>query len=385
MSREMRRFSAWYAMVQIAALAWLGSAEAAPPAGTPVFIQVQGLAPASIGLNGFIVGGDFTEGGAFHWMPTSGVTLIGGESGNVSRDGRTTVGRVADANGNDQPAIWSGGTSWRLLGPLVPNALPCQGVLGSANAVSGDGHFLVGGGYYGTSVTNACASGSFSAFRWDESSGYVLLGEPGRASRADAISADGRVIVGYQQGTLTGAEGVKWVDGKQETIIGPLGVPVGYARAVNRDGTLIAGTACIPDVTPGNGPTAWAWTSAGGVKCYPVVDIPLWVPWSDLRHKGYNTYIYAVSDDGRIMGGDIQFDLGYGETESVVWFDGEPVFLRDYLRSHGYPDAFEGHNNTGRISAVSPDGRVIVGYNGGLLGSVNLNGFIVILPELDKK
>ena len=29
--------------------------------------------------------------------------------------------------------------------------------------------------------------------------------------------------------------------------------------------------------------------------------------------------------------------------------------------------------------------RVIVGYNGGLLGSVNLNGFIVILPELDKK
>jgi uncharacterized membrane protein len=107
------------------------------------------------------------------------------------------------------------------------------------------------------------------------------------------------------------------------------------------------------------------------------------VPWIDRRNQLYNVYIYAVSDDGRVMGGGIQFDLAQGETESVVWFDGEPVFLRDYLRSHGYPDAFEGHNNTGQITAISPDGRVIVGHNGGLLGAVNLNGFIVILPELD--
>jgi uncharacterized membrane protein len=96
-------------------------------------------------------------------------------------------------------------------------------------------------------------------------------------------------------------------------------------------------------------------------------------------------YIRAVSDDGRVMGGSIDFNLADGETESVVWFDGEPVFLRDYLRSHGYPDAFEGHNNTGLITAISPDGRVIVGTNGGLLGPANDNGFIVILPELGKK
>jgi hypothetical protein len=48
-----------------------------------------------------------------------------------------------------------------------------------------------------------------------------------------------------------------------------------------------------------------------------------------------------VSDDGRVMGGDIQFDTAAGEEESVLWFDGEPVFLRDYLRDHGYPDAFK--------------------------------------------
>jgi hypothetical protein len=83
------------------------------------------------------------------------------------------------------------------------------------------------------------------------------------------------------------------------------------------------------------------------------------------------------------MGGAIHFDIAAGEEESVIWLDGEPVFLRDYLRSHGYPDAFEDHFNTGRITAVSPDGRVLVGHNGGPFGAINRYGFVVILPELD--
>jgi uncharacterized membrane protein len=362
-------------------LTCLGTAEAAPPAGKPVFIQVQGLAPTSVGLNGFVTAGDFTEGGGFFWMPTSGVTLIGGKSGTISRDGQTIVGRVADASGNDQPAIWAGGTSWRLLGPLVPNAVPCQRTLGFATAVSGDGRIVVGGGYYDTRPADTCAS--FSAFRWDESSGYTLLGSlSGLASRADAISADGRVIVGYEEATSgpVAINGAKWVDGREEIIRGPLG-PVGFARAVNRDGTLIAGTACTPDL-PNQPPNAFAWTAAGGVQCYPV-EAPVWVRWA--RGFNYNTYIYAVSDDGRVMGGDIQFDVAAGDEESVLWFDGEPVFLRDYLRDHGYPDAFEGHFNTGRITGISPDGRTIVGHNGGPFGAVNRYAFVVILPELDEE
>jgi hypothetical protein len=58
---------------------------------------------------------------------------------------------------------------------------------------------------------------------------------------------------------------------------------------------------------------------------------------------------------------------------------------RDYLHSHGYPGAFEGHFNTGRIIGISPDGRTIVGHNGGPFGSINRYGFIVILPELDEQ
>jgi len=180
MSPAIRRRLARCAMAQVAVSAWPGSAEAAPPAGKPVFIQVQGLVPTSIGLNGFITAGDFTEGGAFYWMPTSGVTLIGGDSGNISRDGRTIVGKLRDTNGVDQPAMWAGGTSWRLLGPLVPNAQRCDQTVDFATATR-DGRYVVGGGYYGTSLTNACLF--FSAFRWDESTGYVLpSGSDGRAS-----------------------------------------------------------------------------------------------------------------------------------------------------------------------------------------------------------
>jgi|SRR4029453_372681 hypothetical protein len=73
-------------------LASLGIAEAAPPAGKPVFIHIEALAPTSVGLNGFVVAGDFTEGGAFQWMPTSGVTLVGGGLGWAASAamGRTT-------------------------------------------------------------------------------------------------------------------------------------------------------------------------------------------------------------------------------------------------------------------------------------------------------
>src|SRR5512134_1502277 len=81
-----------------------GTAEAAPPAGKPVFIQVQGLAPTSVGQNGFVVAGDFTEGGAFYWMPTSGVTLVGGGQAFVSRDGKAMVGTILDQNRIQQAA-----------------------------------------------------------------------------------------------------------------------------------------------------------------------------------------------------------------------------------------------------------------------------------------
>jgi uncharacterized membrane protein len=361
-------------------VASLGIAEAAPPAGKPVFIHVQGLAPTSVGQNGFVVAGDFTEGGAFQWMPTSGVTLVGGGlgTGYISRDGKAMAGTVIDLNKIQQAARWDGERSWRTLGPLVPNAVPCQQSLSSATGTSGDGRVIVGGGWYGTNPASPCDLST--AFRWEESTGYVLLPtQDGDFTRAQAVSADGNVVVGFDTALNGLRRGVKWVDGKHELIRGPLGEVIS-AWAVNRDGTVIGGSGCTFDL-PNQPPSAWSWTAAGGVECH-TAEPPPWVRW--VRGNNYNTYIYAVSDDGRVLAGDIQFDTAQGEEESVIWFDGEPVYLRDYLRANGYPDAFKDQLNTGKITAVSADGRVLVGHNAGIAGP-NRWGFIVILPGLNAK
>ena len=79
-------------------LASLGIAEAAPPAGKPVFIHVE-------------------------------------------------AGTVLDQNSIQHAARWEGGRSWRILDPLVPNAVPCEKSLSVAMGTSGDGRVVVGSGW----------------------------------------------------------------------------------------------------------------------------------------------------------------------------------------------------------------------------------------------
>ena len=191
----------------------------------------------------------------------------------------------------------------------------------------------------------------------------------GESTRANAVSADGRVVVGWEQHATGFRQAAKWVDGREE-LIRPAGL-LGEAHATNRDGSLIVGGGCNPERAVGP-PTAWTWTQAAGVRCFPVR--PSWA-----LDKPYNAFMLATSDDGRVIGGSLAFGL---DAESVVWFDGEPFFLRDYLRSHGVPDAFEGWVNTGFVSDVSPDGRTLVGYGA---GPRTFQGWMVVLPELSDR
>jgi probable HAF family extracellular repeat protein len=350
-----------------AALAWLGTAQAKPPEGTALLILLRPEAlPSAVGANGFVVAGTFFGGGGFHWMPTSDVTDIGGtQTVAVSRDGRTIVGSALDSGRFENAALWTGGTTWRVLGSIRPGAQPCDRFLSSAFDASDDGKVVVGLAWDGCAVARA--------FRWEESTGMVDLGVLGRnVSRASGVSGDGRVVVGFDEAPDGFRQGVKWVDGREQLIRGRSGVAVGEAHGANRDGSLIVGTNCNPlDFT--GPPTAWAWTAAAGVTC-STVDPPFWVP-----PFPYQLLMQSSSDDGRVIGGALSFGL---DAESVVWFDGEPVMLRDYLRSHGVPDAFEGWYNTGYVNAVSADGRILVGYGAGIR---TFQGFLVVLPRMDSK
>jgi len=350
----------------LAAAAWLSTAAAAAPDGTPLFIELPtNVLPAAVGANGFVVVGSFYSGGAFHWMPTSGVTPIGGFAGiAVSRDGETIVGNKFDESRREQAAIWVGGTEWRLLGSIAPDAQPCDLLLSSSYGASGDGSVVVGLAWNGCKIARA--------FRWEESTGMVDLGTiSGGSTRANGVSANGRVVVGWDTHPTGVRQGARWVDGKGELFVGPSGW-VGEAFGVNSDGSLIVGGNCDPASYPAPA-SAWTWTQAEGIRCFPVRR-PSWA--QDLP---YQVLMQEPSDDGRVIGGSLSFGL---EAQSLLWFDGEPFFLRDYLREHGVPDAFQGWVNTGFVTGVSPDGRTLVGYGAGPTG---FQGYVVLLPKLGAK
>jgi probable HAF family extracellular repeat protein len=314
--------------------------------------------PTDVSANGSVVVGAYREPSGFYWMPTTGDIFIGGKGASAgSRDGRTIVGTAADSRGIEQAAIWQRAAEWRLLGSIAPNATPCDALLSSSYDTSDDGKVIVGLAWNGCSVARA--------FRWEEATGMIDLGSTvaGRSSRANGVSGDGRVVVGWQDTPLR--HGARWVDGQQQLFTGPSGI-VGEAQAANRDGSIIVGQTCefSSAQNPFANQRAWIWTARDGVQC---LEPPR------LRPGNFIGLALAMSDDGRIVGGGHSFGL---ESEAVLWIDRETAYLKDYLRANGVPNAFEGWVNTGFITGVSPDGRVLVGYGA---GPRDFQGYLVIL------
>jgi uncharacterized membrane protein len=196
------------------------------------------------------------------------------------------------------------------------------------------------------------------------------------STRANEVSGDGRVVVGWQVSDTGLRLGAKWVNGQMELIRNASGRPVGEAFAANRDGSIIVGWACDlfnPNPADPQTTAAWRWTASGGTQCFAIAR-PTWLP-----NLPYLVRMSETSDDGRVIGGAYTFGL---DSESVIWLDDQPYFLQDYLRTNGVRNAFERWVNTGFVTGVSADGRTIVGYGAGRTG---FQGYLVILPERDSK
>ena len=329
----------------------------------PVWIELPpGVIPAAVSADGFTVVGSILGGGpgrftdrAFYWQPTTGVVPLGGTQGSaVSADGRVIAGRALDASGNENAAIWQGGTDWRLLGSFTREAQSCDRLLSGTFGMNDDGRIIVGLGWDGCSIAHG--------FLWEESSGVIDLGSsvPGRSSRANDVSGAGQVIVGWQDAADGFRQGAVWRDGRQEIVIGPFGV-VGEAKDTNSDGSIIVGQNCDPLAQ-----AAWSLRPERGVECH-AIEPPDPDPF-------FVTAMLATSEDGSVIGGSWA-RASFGE--AVLWLDETPQFLKDYLRANGVPDAFENWFSTGFITDVSRDGRVIIGQGA---GPTNFQGYIVILP-----
>lgn len=324
----------------------------------PLLIELPaGTLPLAVNANGTVIGG-LKTGGGFYWMPTTGDIYLGGDTAMASsRDGRTIVGSAFDARKIRQAGIWQRAAEWRLLGSIVPNAAPCDDLLSSSYGTSADGKVIVGLAWNGCNIARA--------FRWEESTGMVDLGSTvaGRSSRANGISGDGKVVIGWQEHSTGPRQGARWVNGHQELFSGSDGF-VGEAHGANSDGSIVVGQVCRFTGSLEQIQSAWIWTARDGVQCVPVPRPKL---------TGAIGIMFSTSEDGRVIGGSQSFGL---ESEAVIWIDRSPSYLKDYLKAHGVPTAFDGWINTGFVTSVSPDGRILVGYGA---GPRDFQGYIVIL------
>jgi uncharacterized membrane protein len=183
----------------------------------------------------------------------------------------------------------------------------------------------------------------------------------GVSSSAYAISADGSVIVGWDQHPtagypFAGRRGVVWWEG-QERLINPFGY-AGHAAATTYNGSLIVGQWHPTNNQPDGLATTYklgAWDglleNLGAVRQNPIVD----------RTQAASEP-YAISDDGRVVVGENgSGDVPGQPRQAYIWTpETGMMFVSDYLTSKGVTT----HNGwvLGAATAVTPDGRIIAGH-----------------------
>lgn len=289
---------------------------------------------------------------AFRWVDGSGMEdpglgdLTGGnfssEAFGVSADGSVIVGKSLSGSGTEA-FRWVSGSGMSGLSDLTGGNFSSE-----AFGVSADGSVVVGRG--------STASGP-KAFRWT-SSGLTDLGDltGGRVySAATGVSADGSIVVGMSMSD-NGIEAFNWVSGSgmEDPGLGDLpgGPFMSMAEAVsmvspvpdddtNADGRVIVGSGLS-----GSGIMAMRYQNN------------VMRPLGDLSGGTVHSVAKGVSEDGSII-------VGFGTDGS-----GRKAFIWDATnRMRDLKTVLEGDYGLTltdwtltEATAISPDGRVIVGY-----------------------
>jgi uncharacterized membrane protein len=334
--------------VAVASTAWAGGKTEFKNFG-----QV-GFVPMSLTADGSkAVGTAYFGAPGFTWSENEGLVTIGGGCGagtfSISGDGSTVVGCTLDENGKQVAAKWLGGEDWLSLGS-VPGAVSCDASLSSSWGVDYFGHTAVGLAW----LAQQCRAHAGS---WDLVGGGPAtdLGSlvTNRATRANGISGDGQVIVGWQDDQFGQRQGAQWVGGVESSVLTPAGDHVGEVAWVNFDGTAMCGSNY-----PYGSPDAWVWTSRDGFTTINTGPI----------YKN-NVAGISASDDGSIVIGIARDPLG--NAKSWFYTHGKLTWMSEYLgKKHlaaGWTDV--------RLTAISADGNTIAGY--GLNTDHQVEGFVI--------
>jgi uncharacterized membrane protein len=194
----------------------------------------------------------------------------------------------------------------------------------------------------GSVVGLGWAGCSASAFRWDAVNGMVSLGSrDGGASRANDVSADGSVIVGWDDAPDGSRRGAMWVGGAERLL--SRGRFLGGAEAVSSDGSVIVGGGAGY-----HGKQAYRWTQGSGARLLGKL------PGGGTLARAS---ALATTDDGNVVVGF----SGAAFRDAFVWSKATGMLnLQDYLVGLGV-SGLEGWRLDTAL-AISSDGTTIAGW-----------------------
>ena len=289
----------------------------------------------------------YTYRNAFRWTASGGMQNLGTMGGNqseaygVSANGAVVVGRAQNANQQWRAFRWSASSGRMLdLGTLPSGNYSYS----EAYAISADGYVVVGMSSY---YDNASRGQYERAFRWTVDDGMQHLGTlPGwYYSIAYAVSADGSVVVGWAYSQYYRDQVVRafrWQNGVMQDLGTLPGGSYSMAYGVSANGAVVVGRAY-------NAARQWQafrWTVSGGMQ-----------PLGTLL-GGSESAAYGVSANGAVVVGSAK--NAAGQERAVRWTASGIEDLNTTYASllpHG--------SYLQRATAISPDGRYIVGvgYN----------------------
>jgi probable HAF family extracellular repeat protein len=234
----------------------------------------------------------------YRWTAVGGFQDLGpgdpySSSIGISRDGSTIVSGVIGADGFSRPALWN-------AKGMVDMGHPANGCTAIGNSW---------GSGYGVSATGKVAVGlawnckGAEGFSWTAKTGNLSLGHPfgNHSSRASAISANGKTIVGFWEDPTGSRRPVRWQDGKHDLFLGK--ASIGEASAVSSNGKQIVGQA--PDATGYE--VAFLYSDKKGLLLLGTIT----------GARTDQSFANGISDNGRVVGwsGD-PFGAGI---EAFIW------------------------------------------------------------------
>jgi probable HAF family extracellular repeat protein len=196
----------------------------------------------------------------------------------ISRDGSAIISGHVGLRGFTSPHIWNA-TGLVDLGHPHNGCTKIGNSWGSGYGLSGDGKVAVG-----LAWTCTAAEG----FAWTAKTGNLSLGHPAgnHSSRASAISANAKTIVGFWEDPTRPRRPVRWVGGKHDLFLGTK--TIGEATTVNSNGTQIVGQSLDASGTE----VAFFYSDKRGL-----------IKLGTLSHSTTDQSIAnGISDNGRVVG-----------------------------------------------------------------------------------